>query len=583
MYLPFLLAASLLHRHEPSRVTLNHADSGWQLLVDGKPFLIKGGGGDGDKKELVELGGNSYRTWGADNLDDKLAEARRLGLKVTIGIWLGHKEHGFKYDDPKMVNDQLSKIKDVVLKYKDNPALLMWGLGNEMEVGFPDDDPDVWNAVEDIAHEVKKLDPNHPTMTVIAEIGDKKAASIQQYCPSVDIVGINSYGGAPSVAKRYREQGCKKPFVLTEYGPAGVWEIGTKTSWGAPEELTSTQKEESYRKAYEATVVDAKDICLGSYAFTWGHKVEATETWFGLLLAEDESKLGPVDTISKLWTGKEVDHRCPRIDSIALTTEGNVDPSDKVQVALTASDPGGDKIEAHWKLMHEGEGDQAPVPDVIKTSDLTGATLQMPADPGKYRLYVVVKNQHGGAATANVPLRVRGGARAAGAPKRSLPLSIYSDSGASMPFAPSGWMGDTGAMKLDLASTDSPHAGSTCIRWDLNESSGWGGVAWQNPAGDWGDKEGGFNLTGATKLTFWARGAQGGEVASFGIGNIKANKPFHDSVIKSLGDITLGTDWQQYSLDLDGQNLERVKTGFLMVMAAKGNPQTVYLDEIRIE
>ena len=40
----------------------------------------------------------------------------------------------------------------------------------------------------------------------------------------------------------------------------------------------------------------------------------------------------------------------------------------------------------------------------------------------------------------------------------------------------------------------------------------WTGIAWQNPANDWGDLPGGYDLTGAKKLTFWARGEFGIEI-----------------------------------------------------------------------
>jgi hypothetical protein len=48
-------------------------------------------------------------------------------------------------------------------------------------------DPRVWQAVNDVAKMIKAIDPNHPTMTVIAEIGGNKIANFKRYCPDVDI------------------------------------------------------------------------------------------------------------------------------------------------------------------------------------------------------------------------------------------------------------------------------------------------------------------------------------------------------------------------------------------------------------
>ena len=55
----------------------------------------------------------------------------------------------------------------------------------------------------------------------------------------IDIIGINSYGGGPSLAQRYKQAGGTKPYLVTEYGPPGIWEIG-KNAWGAYPEPTST-------------------------------------------------------------------------------------------------------------------------------------------------------------------------------------------------------------------------------------------------------------------------------------------------------------------------------------------------------
>src|SRR6516165_2880256 len=68
--------------------------AGWRLLRGGEPYFIKGAGGDGSKAELARAGGNSIRTWSVDGDTPRvLDEARRLGLTVTLGIWLGHREH----------------------------------------------------------------------------------------------------------------------------------------------------------------------------------------------------------------------------------------------------------------------------------------------------------------------------------------------------------------------------------------------------------------------------------------------------------------------------------------------------------
>ncbi|AIE85657.1 glycoside hydrolase family 2 TIM barrel-domain containing protein [Fimbriimonas ginsengisoli] len=396
----------------PAVVRLRHDAAGYSLTVDGKPFFIKGVGGDGPKAPLVKLGANAFRTWDADKIDDQLDEAKRLGLKVVVGIWLGHKEHGFKYDDPKMVADQLTKAKLAVSRYRNHPAVLMWALGNEME-GYADGgDPNMWGAVEQMAREVKQIDPNHPTMTVVAEVGGKRVESIHKLCPDIDVVGINSYGGAPSIAERYRKAGGTKPYVITEFGTLGPWEVG-KTAWGAPIEPTSTAKADFFRRGYEGGVLGAKDLCLGSFAFTWGHKQEATSTWFGMLLPTGE-RLGAVDTMSELWSGKPLPNRAPLIDNLGIEGVAEVAVGATIRATVKASDPEGDELKYRWVLQREasdrgvgGAAESVPpvYPDAVTASGPT-ASVVVPA-AGHYRIFVYIYDNHGGAAVANVPISVK--------------------------------------------------------------------------------------------------------------------------------------------------------------------------------
>ena len=575
--------------HGPTAVKIARADGGDRLLRGGTPYFIKGAGGDGSMEALAGAGGNSVRTWGTDKAGQVLDEAQRRGLTVTLGIWLGQRRQGFDYDDADQVAKQAEEVRRAILKYKDHPALLMWGLGNEMEGDGKD--AAVWSAINNLANLAHRLDPGHPTMTVIAEIGGDKVKNLHRLCPDVDVVGINSYGGIESLPRRYRAAGGEKPYVVTEFGPAGQWEI-PKTSWGAAPEPTSTEKAATYRKAYLAAIQGAPGVCLGSYAFLWGHKQEATATWFGLLLP-DGRRTGAADALAELWSGQPPANRCPTVRPIALSGPAQLSPGATLTARLDAADPDGDPIRVEWSLLREGaygaggdaEAAPEPVPGAIAKADRTHAELRMPKDGGGYRLFATVRDDHGGAATANVPLFVEGPAstRVAGGKAAKLPLVIYDEAGAPETFAPSGYMGSTKAIKLDPASTSNPHAGKTCLRAEFTDSQAWGGVVWQSPANDWGDRPGGFDLTGARRLTFWARGAKGGEAVSFEFGLIKRDKKYSDTGKGSLGKVTLGPEWKPYSIDLAGQDLSRIKTGFAWVVAAEGKPVAFYLDDIRFE
>ncbi len=555
---------------------------------NGDVYFVKGVGGDGSLELLSKLGGNSVRTWGEDGLGAKLDAAHKHGLTVTAGIWLGQVRQGFDWSDAASLVRQRQKVREVVERHKDHPALLVWALGNEME------DPAgkngaVWAEINNLARLVKSIDPRHPTMTVIAEIGGDKVKNLHALCPDIDIVGINSYAGATSVGERYRKLGGTKPYLLTEFGPPGIWEI-PKDESGAYHELTSTEKADAYRKAYRSAVLGQPGVCLGSYAFLWGQKQEVTATWFSML--HDGSRVAAADALSELWSGKPVANRCPNIESLKFDGSGKRKPGDVVRAELMTSDPEKDQLMVSWQLRFDPEeygsgGDAESESPAVKSAVVRSgdnfAEIKLPTDGGLYRVFVVVKDQHGGAAVANVPIRVDAPLKALTARKAEFPLIVYAEADSPQNYIPAGWMGDTKAIKLDPMCSEQPHSGKTCLRCDFTADKGWGGVVWQSPAQDWGDRAGGFDLTGAKRLTFWARGEKGGEVIGFKFGILARDKRFFDTGTGSLEKVTLTRDWKQYEIPLSNQDLTRIKTGFVWNLASAGEPITFYLDDVQWE
>ncbi len=564
-------------------VELKATEQGWQLLRDGEPYFIKGAGGSGSLELLAAAGANSVRTWSTDGAGEILDKAHALGLTVTVGIWLGHERHGFDYDDADQVREQLERAREAVLRYKDHPALLLWGIGNEME-GFEDgDNPAVWKAVNDVAAMVKELDPNHPTMTVTTFAHGKRVDFVHNRSPAIDIHGINAYGGAQVVPQWLRDRDASKPFVLTEFGPVGPWEMPT-TEWGAPYEQTSTEKAAFYTESYEKGILAEPGAALGSYAFLWSWKMEATETWFGMFLA-DGAKTAVVDAMTELWSGVAPEDLAPAVEPLAIDGNVQVDPGAEVNVKSVVTDPEGGDLRARWVFRPESAeystgGDFRPnlpeVDGVVIESSVDGARLRMPEEPGAYRVFLYAYDEAGNAATANAPLLVKGKART------RFPVSVYEDSFDGMPWVPSGWMGNIESLMLDGEHADrAPHDGSAAIRMRYEGTFGWVGVAWQDPPNNWGDLAGGYDLTGATALELWARGEYGGEKVTFGVGIIQQDKAHPDSAIEKTDAIQLTRQWQRYTVPLEGADLSSIKTGFVVTLTGRRTPVTVYLDRIR--
>jgi hypothetical protein len=181
-------------------------------------------------------------------------------------------------------------------------------------------------------------------------------------------------------------------------------------------------------------------------------------------------------------------------------------------------------------------------------------------------------------------------------------------------YIPSGWMGDFGDLKINNGWTkgvgkpkDAKAAAKkmpknkdgsamaeekdeTCLQisysGERKQGHGWAGIYWQHPANNWGDKRGGYNLTGYKKMTFWARGDKGGEtIDKFFMGGISGQTEEGDSDEASVSPVTLTKEWKFYTVDLTGLDLSHIIGGFGFAANADANPDgfTLYVDEIRYE
>lgn len=562
----------------PVSTTVEETEAGWQLSRSDVPYTLNGAGGHHALDELVQAGGTSIRTWGVGSETMGLLDrAHALGLTVSLGIWLGHERHGFDYADTVQVQQQLLNARAAVLLYKDHPAVLMWGVGNEMEGFANGDNPNIWTAVCDIAEMIQELDPLHPVMTTTADIGGQRVPFVER-CEAIDIHGINTYGGGPSITERYVSQGGTKPIVLTEYGPPGVWEIPT-TSFDAYPELTSTEKAKIYASMAQKVKEDPKII--GGYAFLWGSKVEATPTWYGLFL-HDGTRLGGVDALSDVWGGTVKNH-APVVTSLEVDKGDLVKPRSKVRVHWTVSDIDGDNIETTWALRREIKdqvtgGDPQGLPPriegALKSSGAESAVFKLPKSNGVYRIYAEARDGRGAGASASMPILV--GQKREPSDPLPMPWWVYQDAGVGGPWVPTGWMGSQ-HVHVDLDWTDG--CDGTCIRISTPPGE-WSGVAWQTPANNWGDKEGGVDLSQARVLKFRVRSEFERMGATFGVGLITDENPNFDT-LRTEKKVVLSTEWQEVKIRLDGDKSNLI-TGFYWMLPAQSSTN-VYLDDIRFE
>ena len=397
-------------------VKLSPQEKGYTLLRAGEPYFIQGAGGPGHWDYLVKLGGNSVRTWSAENAQAVLDSAHAHGLTVMLGLWLQHERHGFDYSDSAAVARQKAKFSRIIHRFKNHPALLLWAVGNEVDLFY--ENTAVWDAVQDIAALIHRVDPHHPTTTITAGLDPAEVKLIQEKAPAIDIYGINTYGAIDQVASDLENAGWKGPYIIAEWGPNGHWEVDT-LPWGAPLEQTSSAKEKDYGRRYRF-IEGNRAHCLGSYVFLWGQKQEVTSTWYGLF-SEWGAPTEPLDALYQAWRGISPPEPAPSLVSLRLN---GLKARDTVVLAPGKSysaeariNPGTDaKPRIKWRVYPESSAEseggdyQPPLPeikDVVNPLEPGKARLHTRMPPGAYRLFVYAIDRNGKTAYANLPFRVQ--------------------------------------------------------------------------------------------------------------------------------------------------------------------------------
>ena len=572
----------------------------WRLYVNNQPFAVKGVtfGGEPNKatigkqlKDLKFLGVNTIRTWGTNDQTKVLLDScQAYGIKVMVGIWMRHGRPGMEGDDSfnylqdaQGMEDMYKGAIETVNKYKNHPAVLYFGVGNEVFLNIATDAEKKAYAtfLERVCSDIKKIDTEHPIVSV--EAWTFGLQWWKEYTPSVDIYGINVYGGgANNLPAEFEKLGIDKPYVITEYGVNGEWEAKEDKN-GIRTEPGDAQKYSVIAKGYHDWIA-SKPNCLGVYVFHYEHGHNFGAIW--LLFYFDEYYRPAYWATREAYTGKKPVNNIPSISTFTLP-DTSLPTGTWVPVKLSVSDIENDVLDISF-YYNQRSGSRARKDQVnlleSRGNLKDGFEIKLPDENGGIKVYAFVKDTYKNLGIAQTSFMINNGnsySKFIPGAKTSLPFYVYQDA-KNAPYVASAYMGDFKYLKVDTEHRERVHSGMSSIKITYDNTSGWFGIGFVDPVDDWGDRPGGYNVTGAKKFTFWAKASSDNVLGTFGFGMIDKGKPYYDTEKKSVK-LALTTEWKKYEIDVSRSDLRCVRSGFVLYSGGNGESFTIWVDDIMFE
>jgi hypothetical protein len=399
----------------PSVVSVTGTQGQWQLNVNGSPYQVKGvtwgpptDAAPAYMPDLQSMGVNTVRTWGTDATTlPLLNSASAYGIKVINGFWLGQ---GNDYlNDTNYKTTQLNTIENWVNTYKNNPGVLMWDVGNEVLLNLQNTYSGTQleqerNAyaqyIDQVAQAIHSIDPNHPVTSTDAWTGAwvyYKANS-----PHLDLYAVNSYGKACSVKQDWLSGGYTKPYIVTESGPSGEWEVPNDAN-GVPTEPTDIQKSQGYQTAWNC-ITGHTGVAFGATLFNYGIENDFGGVWFNLITGH-WNRLSYY-AVKQLYSGKSSPNTSPVISSMSLS-QTSVPAKSQFTVNVNVSDPNGDPLRYHLMLSSKYVDSSTGLQNATFTQTGTSSfSVTAPGTLGTWKVYVYAYDGQGNVGIETLSFKV---------------------------------------------------------------------------------------------------------------------------------------------------------------------------------
>jgi len=356
----------MVQRPRPKVFIKKYRNGHYQLFVKGKPFIVKGvcynpipigenydydWWSDPNKPWIVdgklmkEMGINTIRFY---QPGENVESVRRVtsdlynlyGIRTILGHWLDFWEYPYPaYGDLDFRERIKKEVLDMVEEFKDEEGLLLWILGNENNYSFsgqvnPWTSDEIereidlskrinlkakiyYSFVNELAKEIKKIDPHHPVALGNGELRWLDFA--KDFCPDIDLVACIVYRGK-TFGNLFRglKQIFDRPLLISEFG-ADAYDVYRNRE---DENMQAFFLESQWKEIFKNLRGQGEGNCLGGTIFEWNdewwkhpdwkthdtishwsngsyyfdikakNNLNMNEEWFGIVALSEEKELG---------------------------------------------------------------------------------------------------------------------------------------------------------------------------------------------------------------------------------------------------------------------------------------------------
>lgn len=301
--------------NKPSVVTISGDKGQFEYLVDGSAQFIRGIGYNAVSQGMPEparieryqhdfagiraTGANTITGWDEGEFDEILMQqAAENGLGVILPLNL---DAGLAWDDADTREQVLAGLTDRVERFKDSPALRIWGLGNEVIHDLADKRSGNAAAFAgfliEAADRIHAIDPNHPVIYRDAEDVYLQPVAQALRADGQDrpwfVYGMNFFTTRLEAAlAKGPASRLDQPLLISEFGPVGLRGVGRAVV---------------YQQLWK-TIAANRGLVLGGCAYVWTTEgPEPLDRMFGLTNGDGQPVDSSLSTLAALYAAGETE------------------------------------------------------------------------------------------------------------------------------------------------------------------------------------------------------------------------------------------------------------------------------------